>query len=369
MGIRRAVQTLLLCLGITAVAAADRKNLIIDTDLFSDCDDTSALLLAATSQKVNLVAVNINYPSSFSALAASAILSHYGHDEVPIGISRPLNNNTFIDTRSYELGEYASKVAYQWRCEDCAVRWNHVEDDSWEPVALYRKTLSEAADGSVTIASIGFFDNLSGLLDSPADSYSDLTGRELIERKVAELVVMGGGYPTGHEFNFWGYNSSATAHVINNWQGPLVFSGAELGGHVSSGGDFMARAPLSDPVRAAYVYYTYNTSRFSWDPLTMLYAIEGLGELFEFGNEAGYNLVQANGSNTWITDENIRNQHWLKLKVDNTTAAGTLDEMMLEASWSFAPKADGTPTLEGASTSARFATRPRLYTPHHREEL
>lgn len=38
MGIRRALQTLLLCLGITAVAAADRKNLIIDTDLFSDCE-------------------------------------------------------------------------------------------------------------------------------------------------------------------------------------------------------------------------------------------------------------------------------------------------------------------------------------------
>ena len=320
-----------------------------------------------------MLAVNINYPSSYSALAASAILSHYGHREVPIGISRPISNETFIDTWSYELGEYASKVGYHWRCDDCAVRWGHVDNDVRDPVALYRKTLSEAADGSITIASLGFLNNLSGLLNSTADSYSELTGPELVERKVAELVVMGGGYPSGHEFNFWGYDPSATAHVVNSWKGPVVFSGAELGGNVSSGGGLMARGPPSDPVRAAYLYYTYNTSRFSWDPLTVLYAMQGLGELFEFGNDAGYNFVHANGSNAWVADESATNQHWLKLKVDNVTAARSLDEMMLEASWSVAPKADGTPTPtptpDGASHSAKRATRPRQYTLHHHEEL
>jgi len=318
---------------------------------------------------VNLLAVNINYPSSYSALAASAILSHYGRREVPIGIVRPISNETFIDTWSFELGEFTTKVAYHWRCEeDCAVRWGHV-DDAWDPVALYRKTLSEAADGSVTIASIGFLNNLSGLLNSSGDSYSELTGAELVERKVAELVLMGGGYPSGHEFNFWGYDPSATAHVINNWKGPLVFSGSELGGNVTSGDGLMARGPASDPVRAAYLYYTYNTSRFSWDPLTMLYAVDGLGELFEFGNDGGYNFVHPNGSNVWVVDEKVRNQHWLKLKVDNVTAAGLLDDMMVEASWSAVPKADGIPTSERPETShsAKRATRPRQYTLHHEE--
>jgi len=63
------------------------------------------------------------------------------------------------------------------------------------PVDLYRQILCEAQNGTVTIISIGFFDNLAGLLDSEADAYSNLTGRELIATKVKELVVMGGDYP------------------------------------------------------------------------------------------------------------------------------------------------------------------------------
>lgn len=279
-----------------------------------------------------------------------------------------MSNLTFIDTRTFELGEYASKVAYHWRCEeDCALRWGHVEDDAYDPVALYRKTLSEAADGSVTIVSIGFLNNLSGLLNSTADSYSNLTGPELVEKKVAELVVMGGGYPSGHEFNFFGYDPSATAHVINSWKGPVVFSGSELGGNVSTGGRLMAQGPVSDPVRAAYFYYTYNTSRFSWDPLTMLYAIDGLGQLFEFGNDGGHNFVYANGSNAWVADESTTDQHWLKLKVDNATAASSLDDKMVEAAWSVVPEAEEVSPSEKVPRSAKRATRPRQYTLHHEE--
>lgn len=175
---------------------------------------------------------------------------------------------------------------------------------------------------------------LSGLLDSTADSLSNLTGSELVAKKVCELVIMGGGYPAGYEYNFWGDNSSATAHVVNNWKGKIVFSGSELGGNVSSGGPLMHRGPSTDPVRQAYIYYTYGTPRFSWDPLTVLYAITGLGELFEYGNTFGYNHVHPNGSNEWVFDESASDQHWLKLKVDNVTAAAALDGLLLRGAWS-----------------------------------
>lgn len=151
------------------------KNLIIDTDLFSDVEyvslskpwlpgtdwinsDTGALLLACTSPAVNLRAVNVDYPSSYSVLAASAILGHYGHADVPIGATRPLTNATFFDSWSYNLGEFASKVAYHY--SGGSLPWGHAED-AWDPVRLYRKCLAEAQDGSVTIASIGFFENVS----------------------------------------------------------------------------------------------------------------------------------------------------------------------------------------------------------------
>ncbi|KAI0534668.1 inosine/uridine-preferring nucleoside hydrolase [Xylaria digitata] len=315
----------------TAVALAVRKNIIIDTDLFSDVDDAGALLIAATSPHANLLAVNINYPSTFSAVAASAILAHYNRSEVPIGIRRPLTNATFFDSWFYELGEYASKIAFHW--SGGSLLWGHAEE-AWDPVALYRKVLAEAEDAAVTIASIGFLENLSGLLNSTPDSYSNLGGRELVARKVSELVIMGGNYPSGHEFNFWGSNASITAHVVNTWEGRMVFVGDDVGKNVRSGGKLMSRGPNSDPVRMAYVYYSYYTPRPSWDPLTILYAINGLGALFGFGNEYGYNYVEADGTNRWVWDKGVRNQFFLRLEVDEETAAAELDRLFLQGALS-----------------------------------
>lgn len=126
--------------------------------LLTGClSDAGALLLAATSG-AKLLAVNVNYPSSYSVLAVSAILAHYGHTDVPIGARRPLTNATFFDSWSYSLGEFASKVAYHH--PGGSLPWGHA-DTAWDPVTLYRKRLAEAADGSVTVVSIGFFENVS----------------------------------------------------------------------------------------------------------------------------------------------------------------------------------------------------------------
>jgi hypothetical protein len=171
-------------------------------------------------------------------------------------------------------------------------------------------------------------------MNSTGDEYSDFDGPDLISRKVSELVVMGGGYPSGYEYNFRGGNSSLAVHVVNNWPGQIVFSGTELGAKVTSGGRLMKKGPMSDPVKAAYVYYTYYTARYSWDPLTVMYALNGLGDLFEFGNEYGYNHVSPNGSNEWIFDEKRVDQHWLRLKISNAAASAELDKLLLEAALS-----------------------------------
>ncbi|KAK4102522.1 inosine/uridine-preferring nucleoside hydrolase [Parathielavia hyrcaniae] len=323
--------TLLLSLANVGLAAT-KKNFIIDTDLFSDVDDAGALLLAATSPDVNLLAVNVNYPSSFSALAASALLSHYGKAHVPIGSPRPLTNATFFDRYYFDLGEYASKVAYHY--SGGSLPWGHA-DNAWDPVALYRKVLAEAEDGSVTIASIGFLDNLSALLNSTADASSPLSGRDLVSLKVSELVVMGGSYPSGGpSWNFFGSNASLAAHVVNTWTGPgrMVFAGDDVGKHALTGGPLMAEGPEADPVGRAYIWYGYHRPRPSWDPLAVWYAIHGLGKLFEYGNEggSGYNFVEADGSNRWVADETVRNQFFLRLKVANETAAEEIDRLFLE---------------------------------------
>ncbi|KAK2035121.1 inosine/uridine-preferring nucleoside hydrolase [Colletotrichum zoysiae] len=306
-----------------------RKNLIIDTDLFSDCDDAGALLLAATSPDVNLLGVNINSQSSFSVLAASAILNHYDHGQVPVGARRPLNDIPFFDNWTKRLGEFASKLATHWpkNMSDA--------EEAWDPVELYRKLLAEADDSSVTIASIGFLHNLSGLLNSTADSYSNYTGAELVKRKVMELVVMGGDYPEGYEFNFWGDSPYTTAHVLRNWKSPIVYAGFRLGASVLSGGPLMAEGPKTDPVRAAYILYSYYQPRWSFDPIAMLYAIGGLGGRFVYGNTHGYNTIilngenACNGCNIWVDDENVANQHWLEAKVGHDQLGEELDMLYL----------------------------------------
>ncbi len=68
-----------------------------------------------------------------------------------------MTDYTFLDRFTYELGEYTSKIAYHW--SGGTLPWGHVEE-AWDPVELYRETLATAADRSVTIASIGFLDNV-----------------------------------------------------------------------------------------------------------------------------------------------------------------------------------------------------------------
>ncbi|KAF9877527.1 inosine/uridine-preferring nucleoside hydrolase [Colletotrichum karsti] len=316
------------------------KNLIVDTDLFSDCDDAAALLLAATSPNVNLLGVNINSQSSYSVLAASAILNHYDLPNVPIGARRPLNDIPFFDNWGKRAGEFASKLATHWP------RSMTNAEEAHDPVELYRELLAEAEDDSVTIASIGFLHNLSGLLNSTADSISNLSGPELVETKVKELVVMGGDYPSGYEFNFWGDDPHTTAHVIHEWKGPIVFAGYTLGQSVQSGGPLMADGPETDPVRAAYILYTYYQPRRSYDPIAMLYAIEGLGTFLEYGNANGYNSINLDekkgqvGRNEWVFDENVTNQHWLSAKVSHEELGMELDRLYLKGARSSSRSSD-----------------------------
>ncbi|KAL4964635.1 inosine-uridine preferring nucleoside hydrolase-domain-containing protein [Aspergillus stella-maris] len=324
---------ILLCLAELAfeyrLEKKKKKKLIIDTDLFSDVDDTAALLLACTHPEVDLLGVNVNYPSTYSGLAASSILGYYGFSHLPIGLTRPFTNATFFDHYAYQHGEYASKLAYHWR-EYAALSWIDVSSTS-DPVDLYRRLLSHEEDRTVTIASIGFLDNLSGLLSSAPDLYSSLPGRELVEEKVSELVIMGGQYPSGQEFNFAGHNATAAAHVVNAWPGRITFSGFEMGQDVYSGADLMVNGPENDPINAAYRWYNgYNIPRESWDPLTVLYAINGLGDIFAFGNEGGHNYVYPNGTNVWQPEDKLEGSHsYLKLKVGTSVAGALLDKLFL----------------------------------------
>lgn len=240
----------------------------------------------------------------------------------------------------HSLGEYAGKVSNNWP------RMLNDSEATPTPVDLYRSVLSSAESRSMTLISLGFLTNLAALMESPPDHLSSLTGRALISAKVKELVVMGGRYPSGWEFNFGGSDPESTYHVVNNWPAdvPVTFSGGELGEDIFSGGGLAKHAPPDSPVLAAYQWYVGRCSTFreSWDPVTTLYGILGLegspklgiGKLFEYGNEIGYNEVLVNGSNRWVDDSSRSNQHWLRLAdgVTNTTIASLINRFLADDS-------------------------------------
>jgi inosine-uridine nucleoside N-ribohydrolase len=64
-------------------------------------------------------------------------------------------------------------------------------------VDLYREILSKQEDNSVRIVTVGPLANIRDLLMSGPDRHSDLTGKELIEKKVEKFVIMGGQFPSG----------------------------------------------------------------------------------------------------------------------------------------------------------------------------
>jgi len=176
-------------------------------------------------------------------------------------------------------------------------------------VELYRSVLANASDSSVNIISIGFLTNTAELLRSTAADTSSMSGPDLVSSRVKELVIMGGEYPSGWEFNFGGYDSTSTHFVLSHWPRsvPITFSGGELGGNIDSGQDLRSHAPPDSPVLAAYEWYVgrCSTTRRSRDPITTLYGILGLNGFAELGIKAPFAYANAVGYNSITFGERV----------------------------------------------------------------
>ncbi|EMC97468.1 hypothetical protein BAUCODRAFT_40059, partial [Baudoinia panamericana UAMH 10762] len=316
------------------------QAIFVDTDILTDVDDVGALAIANVLHNCGLAdlqGVAVNTHSRYGALAVSAINTYFGNSDVPVAAIRPLTEDTFFDRMTYRCGEYASRVAYNWP------RALNESFSTPTPVELYRSVLASGGNNSLNMISVGFLTNIADLLRSPADGISSLTGLELINAKVKELIVMGGRYPSGWEYNFGGVDPASTRYVLEHWpvDVPLTFSGWELGVAICSGQNLRTHSPPNSPVFAAYEWYIgrCQTVWESWDPVTVLYGILGMDGFeqlgltspFAYANEGGYNaIVDDKGANAWVNDQTVTNQHWLKLAygVNNWTVAEILNRFL-----------------------------------------
>ena len=102
-----------------------------------------------------------------------------------------------------------------------------------------------------------------------------------------------------------------TQSRVRPWQHQSRSGQLICGSKVFSGQRLPELAEKKSPVLAGYQWYgdRGSTTRASYDPVTVLYEVVGLGDVFEFGNEGGFNGVGADGRNGWVEDERVANQH------------------------------------------------------------
>ncbi len=271
--------------GIGAGQAAAPVPLLIDTDIFSDVDDVGALAVAhilADEGSASFAAILVNTPSRWGHQAVRVINSYYGRPDIVIGALLPLDD-------SVAANDYARHLASTYPT-------GAIEPE--DAVRVARRCLQEAEDGSIVVVSLGFFGNLVGLLDSQADDISPVSGHELIERKVARTVVMGGLFPNGWEFNVGQYPAVA-ARFVDSWPVGIEFLGWEVGAGVITGRELSRDGGADNPVSEAYrVFNGAGTGRDSWDLMTVALAVHGPLEDYEY-SQPGRVSVLPNGETLW----------------------------------------------------------------------
>jgi len=292
--------------------------IIFDTDIGTDVDDAGALailhVLADRGEAKILAAMSANQ-NHWCAPAIDVINTYYGRPDLPIGASKtgPSPEEWYHDS----VPDYPHDLT--------------TSDDAPDAVALYRRILAAQPDNSVTIVVVGWLTNMAELLNSKPDRYSPLTGRELVEAKVKELVSMGGRWPNSPkdegEYNFT-MDGAAAHKVISDWPGEIMFTG--LGKDVMTGARLVAQGPKDNPVPAFYRNFlkAYKVSeRSSWDLIAVLYAVRGLSDYFTAVSE-GKCVGQEDKSNQWIPG--VPSKHaYLDHNMPQRELAAVIEDLLL----------------------------------------
>lgn len=298
-------------------------EILLDTDIASDCDDVGALAVLHTlarAGEARICAIVVNNKNIASLGAVAAINAYYGRNDIPLG----MYPGTDIGVAA---GDYVQALAADAKRYG-ASRFSR--SDAPPAVCVYRRTLATIADGHAVIVSIGHLNNLHALLLSPPDAHSPLSGLELVRQKVAHLVVMGGDYPEGKEHNFFARGSNTvTAVTIEHWPTPILFSGFTIGLALETGPGLRA-LPETHPVRRAYALHPAHpleNGRPSWDQMAVLAAVRGPDCFWALG-PAGTNRVATDGSNRWQADP-LGAHAYLVEKVAPAKVTAEIEALML----------------------------------------
>ena len=295
-------------------AAAEPVAIVFDTDMESDVDDVGTLALLhalADRGEVEILAVMVCSLNPHSAPCADRVNHYYGRGHLPVGNVK----GEGVDRAS----RYARQIAEEFPGTLAS------GEEAADAVDLYREVLAAQPDGSVTLVTVGYLTNVRNLLRSGPDAQSDLTGVELVRRKVRLWVCMGGRFPSGREHNVL-FDTPASIEALEKWPTPIVFSGWELGNRVMTGAR-LRETPEDNPVRRAYQLFNNLTHRESWDQTAVLYAARGAADYWDY-SPPGRMVMAEDGTNTWV-DEAGGPHVYLIEKMPPEEVAAEIEELMI----------------------------------------
>ena len=268
-------------------------SVIFDSDMGPDYDDVGAITLLhafADSGYINILATVASTKYEGVAAVFNVLNTYFKRPGLLIGVPK---------SKALEL-----KDGQHWT-DTLLLKYPHKikrNDEVLSAVEVYRRSLGSQPDRSVTIITVGFLTNLADLLQSPPDKYSKLTGKELVVKKVKQLVCMAGSFPAGNEFNVR-MDAPSSKIVFENWETPILFSGVEIGMKIKTGLPLVndrsiKNSPVKDVFRICIPLSPQDSAgRMSWDETAVLIAVKGYKPWWNI--QTGKIKIADDGSNTW----------------------------------------------------------------------
>jgi inosine-uridine nucleoside N-ribohydrolase len=310
---------------------------IFDSDMDTDCDDAGALatlLSLADDGKARVLACICNAPTPWGPPCMRRILDFYAAT-VPVASvlpRHPLSQPRYADYRQHLTMMaphlYNEHLAHLPRPgEPLPLPFPPLND----AVATYRQVLANADDHSVVIIAVGLLTAIGDLLDSTADQHSPLNGMDLVARKVAKLVTMGGGsFPTGYDGFNWRMDRPAALRVLNDFPALLIVN--ELGSNVLTGATLSTVGDRENPVRLAYELFLGGAGRTrpSWDQVTVLAALSVVPASLE--EVCGHSLEYLpSGEHRWVRHRSGPERRFMRQRASDDHLASEIDQLMTRA--------------------------------------
>lgn len=276
------------------------RKIILDTDMGVDCDDAAALAILLNAHKANkieLKAVTASSGREGATATIKVIMDYYGVSNIPIGsFSSNLLECDYINN-------YAKAIKDRYNEKD-------IDNNS---VKLIRKILSNSSE-KITIVAIGPLTNMSNLLLSNGDEFSDLTGIELVKEKVDKFIVMGGAFIQNYSkekinaiFSEWNILQDINSAMVFSDKCPIevIYSPHEVGKQVMTKmevGDNPVWTSMLEFAKSNKFSYEPNFYRQSWDPITCLFSLDELNPDFVLSNR-GKITIDNKGITTYVLDK------------------------------------------------------------------